>query len=66
MATKESFVGKFNISNETIEETADAYTESQAKFFMAQKIALKRGVIPQVVWEYFKNHPFCCEIRRCN
>lgn len=66
MATKESFVGKFNISNETIEKKADHYSEGQAKFVMVQEIALERGVIPHVVWAYLKSHPLSCEIRRAH
>ena len=64
MAQKESYVGKFNISNETIEKTYDAYSPEQAKFLMVQEIALERGVIPQAVWGYIKKHPLSCEIRR--
>lgn len=65
MATKESFIGTFNISNEKIEKTSDAYSSEQAKFLMVQEIALERGVIPQAVWGYLKKHPLSCEIRRC-
>ena len=66
MATKFSYAGKFNISGEDIKETAEAYSEKQAKFFMSQKIALKAGVIPQVVWQYLKSNPNSYEIKRVN
>ena len=61
-AIKSSYTGKFNISRETLTEKADAYSAEQAKFFMSQKIALKAGVMPQVVWEYLKTHPNSYEI----
>lgn len=63
---KESYAGTFNISNEKIEKTADAYSSEQAKYLMIQEIALERGVIPQAVWGYIKKHPLSCEIRRVN
>lgn len=66
MAVKESYSGTFNISNEIVNETADAYSTEQAKFFMAQKLAIKRGVIPQAIWEYLKHNPLSYEIRKIN
>ena len=62
-AIKSSYTGKFNISREVMTETADAYSAEQTKFFMSQKIALKAGVMPHVVWEYLKTHPHSYEIR---
>lgn len=64
MAVKETYAGKFNISRETITETADAYSSEQAKFIMSQKIAMRRGVFPQVVWQYLKQNPLSYEIRK--
>lgn len=65
-AIKNSYSGKFNISGGVIDETADAYSEEQAKFFMSQKIALKAGVFPGFVWQYLKSHPNCYEIKMVN
>ena len=62
MASKHHYKGKFNLHQEVLQEEADAYSEEQAKFFMSQKIALKAGVFPQVVWEYLKKHPHSYEI----
>ena len=62
-AIKKSYSGKFNISGEDIKETADAYSEEQAKLFMSQKIALKARVFPSVVWQYLKTHPNSYEIK---
>jgi cephalosporin hydroxylase len=62
-AVKNSYSGKFNLSGEVIDETADAYSEEQAKLFMSQKIALKARVFPSVVWNYLETHPNSYEIK---
>lgn len=62
MAEKKLWLGKFNINNEIMEEKAEAYTRRQAQYLMAQKLAIKRGVIPQAMWEYLETHPQRCEI----
>lgn len=62
MAEKVLYAGTFNLNNEVINETAEAYSTEQAKFFMAQSIALQRGVIPQIVWAYFKKNPLSYKI----
>lgn len=63
-AIKSSYSGKFNISGEIIDETANAYSEEQAAFFMAHKIALRAGVLPFVAWQYIKTHPNCYQIKK--
>lgn len=65
-AQKYSYYGKFNISGEDIKETADAYSEEQAKLFMSHKIALRARVFPSVVWNYLETHPNSYEIKMVN
>ena len=63
MAVKILWSGKFRINNEDSRETAKAFTDEQALYFMSQKIALKKGVLPHVVWDYLKSHPHSYEIK---
>lgn len=64
MAAKIKYAGKFNINHEVLEESAEAYTAEQAKYWMAHQLALRCGVIPQAIWGYWKAHPNSFEIKR--
>lgn len=63
MATKQPFTGHFTINNEAKDEEAEAYTEEQAKLFMARKIARAKRVNPGVIINYLKSHPHSYEIK---
>ena len=64
MASKEKYAGTFNINREVMEESTEAYTLEQAKYWMAHQLALRCGTIPQAIWGYWKTHPQSYEIRK--
>lgn len=63
-ALKSSYIGIFNIYREMMTETANAYSEAQAKRFMVQQIALKSGVMPWIIGKYLKTHPQSYQIHK--
>lgn len=64
MAQKDKYAGKFNLNRETFEETAEAYTLAQAKYWMAHQLALRLGTIPQAIWGYWRTNPNSYEIKK--
>jgi hypothetical protein len=60
---KKTWKGIFCYRNEMKVEYAYAYTQKQARFIMMRRLAKKQGVIPSVVFGYFKDHENSCEIK---
>ncbi len=61
---KNKYIGIFNINREILRESAEAYTQEQAKYWMAHQLALRCGVIPQAIWGYWRVHPNSFEIKK--
>jgi len=54
---KKLYKGIFVLNRETFIEYVYAYTVNQAKNIIIRRIARKHGVIPIIVFGYFKDHP---------
>jgi hypothetical protein len=60
---KNNYKGLFCYRSEMKVEYAYAYSADQAKLIMMRRLAKKQGVIPSVVFNYFKEHENSCDIR---
>ena len=61
--TKQTWKGLFCYRSEMKVEYAYAYSQAQAKLIMMRRLAKKQGVIPAVVFGYFKEHENSFEIK---
>jgi hypothetical protein len=63
MAIKNLYRGVFAIKTEIKREYEAAYSVTQAKKLMVDKMAEKQGVLPSVIWNWLEDHPNSYEIK---